>query len=362
MAGFFDNMDYAPSGWGDSIADDFYSSSLSSDGWANGLFDSGNSYPVSLGDYGMGMGGAGFDIASLSQDAGNYGGISDYVSEMPYYAGDADGGGLMDMLSGFDKDYLQPAGRFLQSPGGGLLGGLGMGALSYLDRSSANKAQTKAQKKMLAQRQAVLDQMNARAAKYDAPIMGAVNTREEVEGPWGVGQDRYKNNSLAAITPGSSPSYLAGFAEGGVVYREPQIIGYDENRVPIYATEEESAPEPKKAAPQKPKSQSPLERLGAMFGVTSAIKKSQRDREFASGGYAHGGTPGQSDQIPAMLSDGEFVIDAATVADLGDGNNAAGASALERMRQNVRRHKRSAPANKIPPKAKKPEQYMKKGK
>lgn len=83
---------------------------------------------------------------------------------------------------------------------------------------------------------------------------------------------------------------------------------------------------------------------------------------FSKGGYAHGGTPGQSDQIPAMLSDGEFVVDAATVADLGDGNNAAGASALERMRQNVRKHKRSAPVNKIPPKAKKPEQYMKKGK
>jgi hypothetical protein len=82
----------------------------------------------------------------------------------------------------------------------------------------------------------------------------------------------------------------------------------------------------------------------------------------ASGGYFEGGTSGQSDKIPAMLSDGEFVMDADTVAALGDGNNAAGASALEKMRQNVRKHKRSAPADKIPPKAKKPEQYLKKGK
>jgi len=56
------------------------------------------------------------------------------------------------------------------------------------------------------------------------------------------------------------------------------------------------------------------------------------------------------------------VMDADTVSALGDGNNAAGASALEKMRQNIRKHKRSAPVNKIPPKAKKPEQYMKKGK
>ena len=79
-------------------------------------------------------------------------------------------------------------------------------------------------------------------------------------------------------------------------------------------------------------------------------------------GYFEGGTPGQADKIPAMLSDGEFVMDADTVSALGDGNNAAGASALEQMRQNIRKHKRGAPADKIPPKAKKPEQYLKKGK
>lgn len=83
---------------------------------------------------------------------------------------------------------------------------------------------------------------------------------------------------------------------------------------------------------------------------------------YANGGYFAGGAPGQSDKIPAMLSDGEFVMDADTVSALGDGNNAAGASALEQMRRNIRAHKRNAPVNKIPPKAKKPEQYMKKGK
>jgi hypothetical protein len=80
---------------------------------------------------------------------------------------------------------------------------------------------------------------------------------------------------------------------------------------------------------------------------------------LARGGYVNGVTKGQDDKIPALLSPGEFVVDADTVSMLGDGNNAAGASALEQMRQNIRKHKRSAPINKIPPKAKSPEQYMK---
>lgn len=79
----------------------------------------------------------------------------------------------------------------------------------------------------------------------------------------------------------------------------------------------------------------------------------------AEGGYMSGGTAGQSDKIPAMLSDGEYVIDADTVAALGDGNNAAGASALDKMRRSIRTHKRSAPVDKIPPKAKRPAQYLK---
>ncbi len=77
--------------------------------------------------------------------------------------------------------------------------------------------------------------------------------------------------------------------------------------------------------------------------------------------FFRGGTKGQDDKIPAMLSDGEFVFDAETVAALGDGNTEAGASALEQMRQNVRKQKRKAPINKIPPKAKRPEAYLPKG-
>jgi hypothetical protein len=126
-----------------------------------------------------------------------------------------------------------------------------------------------------------------------------------------------------------------------------------------------------------------------------------------TGHYAQGRGTGQSDDIPAVLHDGDYVVDADTVAAFGDGSSKAGAGALEQfrrsmpehhsgggqpiraqiadgeyvlpagfvtslgqgsnkngakmldaMREEIRAHKRSAPDTKIPPKAKKPLQYM----
>jgi hypothetical protein len=75
--------------------------------------------------------------------------------------------------------------------------------------------------------------------------------------------------------------------------------------------------------------------------------------------YLKGGGGGQDDDIPAMLSSNEYIVDADVVAALGDGNPDAGAKKLDQMRANIRRHKRSASPNSIPPKAKNPEQYLK---
>jgi hypothetical protein len=83
---------------------------------------------------------------------------------------------------------------------------------------------------------------------------------------------------------------------------------------------------------------------------------------FRTGGlgkHVQGPGTGQSDDIPAMLADGEYVFDADTVSALGDGSNKAGASVLDKMRESIRKHKRSAPIDKIPPKAKSPLEYLK---
>lgn len=82
-------------------------------------------------------------------------------------------------------------------------------------------------------------------------------------------------------------------------------------------------------------------------------------RHMKRGFAVNGPGTGQSDDIPTMLADGEYVIDADTVAQLGDGSSKAGAQVLDRFREEIRKHKRSAPVDKIPPKAKSPLEYMK---
>lgn len=68
---------------------------------------------------------------------------------------------------------------------------------------------------------------------------------------------------------------------------------------------------------------------------------------------------GRSDSIPARLSDGEYVIDAETVALLGNGSAKAGAERLDAFRVNVRKHKgRDLARGKFSVKAKRPEAYM----
>jgi hypothetical protein len=60
------------------------------------------------------------------------------------------------------------------------------------------------------------------------------------------------------------------------------------------------------------------------------------------GKYVEGKGDGQSDDIPAMLADGEYVFDAQTVADFGNGSNKAGAKILDAMREAIRAHKRNS--------------------
>lgn len=90
-------------------------------------------------------------------------------------------------------------------------------------------------------------------------------------------------------------------------------------------------------------------------------------REFARGGalsrvayLAKGSGTGRSDEIPARLSAGEFVIDAETVGLLGDGSTEAGARKLDEMRSAIRKHKgKQLAKGKFSPNAKSPLNYIK---
>jgi hypothetical protein len=84
---------------------------------------------------------------------------------------------------------------------------------------------------------------------------------------------------------------------------------------------------------------------------------------FAKGGRTefavNGAGTGRSDDIPAVLSDGEYVIDAETVALLGDGSSKAGAKKLDELRIKVRKHKgKKLAKGRFSANAKKPEAYL----
>jgi len=80
------------------------------------------------------------------------------------------------------------------------------------------------------------------------------------------------------------------------------------------------------------------------------------------GKYVEGKGDGTSDDIAAMLANGEYVFSADVVSALGNGSNKAGAKELDHMVQAIRARARSAPPDKLPPDAKSPLEYLKSSK
>ena len=94
--------------------------------------------------------------------------------------------------------------------------------------------------------------------------------------------------------------------------------------------------------------------------TTNPPKLAQGGALSAVARFAQGAGSGRADTIDAKLSDGEYVIDAETVAMLGDGSNKEGAKRLDAMRGSIRSHKGKALAKgKFSPNAKSPLSYLK---
>jgi hypothetical protein len=68
--------------------------------------------------------------------------------------------------------------------------------------------------------------------------------------------------------------------------------------------------------------------------------------------YVKGDGDGTSDSIAAMLANGEFVIPADVVSNLGNGSNDAGAKVLDEFLRTIRAHKRKANPKGLPPDSK----------
>jgi hypothetical protein len=93
---------------------------------------------------------------------------------------------------------------------------------------------------------------------------------------------------------------------------------------------------------------------------TPVIEHSGKMRvDFRSGDAVTGAGDGQSDDIPAMLADGEFVFPADVVAAIGNGSTKAGSDKLYDMMHGIRAHVRSAKPKDLPPEIKSPLDFLK---
>lgn len=101
---------------------------------------------------------------------------------------------------------------------------------------------------------------------------------------------------------------------------------------------------------------------GKQFFTGNHLAKGGKVQPQATAAPPQQGMPtddGRADTVPALLSHGEYVMDAETVALLGNGNTDAGAKRLDEMRQAVRMQKGKALAKgKISPHALPPLEYL----
>jgi hypothetical protein len=95
------------------------------------------------------------------------------------------------------------------------------------------------------------------------------------------------------------------------------------------------------------------------IGSTTLVPHSGKMRvDFRRGDAVTGPGDGQSDDIPAMLADGEFVFPADVVSALGNGSTKAGSDKLYEMMHAIRARARKAHPKSLPPPAKSPLEYL----
>ena len=188
-----------------------------------------------------------------------------------------------------------------------------------------------------------------KAGSAGAGALGALTANEiEPQGPppgWGEGTDvlpqQTFNRSRAAM-----PTNLKGYGKSGGEH--------------VFFGPSESAPvTPSEALPPDLTGYVPARELNQLqyMGKAEGGPLTTTSPQFVSGGGS-----GRDDTVEALLSDGEYVIDAESVALLGDGSLDEGASRLDQLRSNLRKHKGAALAEgKFSPAAKDPATYMAEG-
>lgn len=120
-------------------------------------------------------------------------------------------------------------------------------------------------------------------------------------------------HSIAAL-----PMPRQRYADGGFVQRLKQIVGIDPERNARIAEYRAQAEREKQAASQPPVPPTPQPQSAISgYNGMSAAERRMKEQGLKDGGHVRGPGTGTSDSIPAMLSDGEFVLPADTVRKVG---------------------------------------------
>jgi hypothetical protein len=196
-------------------------------------------------------------------------------------------------------------------------------------------------------------------AQEDVPAMasgGLSSMQTPVASYYTFGQpaDILANLGMRQQPPQNPPEMMSSTDQQPKYPTSPQQL--DGKQSPLAMAQK--TPQDSAMQPQNPQPTPPQMRSGGLPHVSNVPVVEGR-MDFRNGSAVHGDGDGQSDDIPAMLADGEYVIDAETVAQIGNGSTKAGAQALDKFRESIRAHKRSAPINKIPPKTKALTSYLK---
>ncbi len=147
-----------------------------------------------------------------------------------------------------------------------------------------------------------------------------------------------------------------GYAEGGTVASTPDInkllrelySGRKDGPVPLV---------PELGLPQLPA----RIRIHGGGGDMADGGEVQGPLSHGDYGLVAGAGDGQGDMVPINASPGEYVFDAETVSMLGNGSNDAGADILDKWREFLREHKRSAAPDEIGPPSNDPNAYLPQG-
>jgi len=208
---------------------------------------------------------------------------------------------------------------------------------TYMTKDSFKDPLEKLREMQGAEQPADNKMMQQQIDPYLASILAERNpTQPETEEPqspplWNFGQE--PDNIDAMLSPKTQPVPEKAFKSGGFV-------------APLQMASGGAMPLP----------------LLAKAGGLGALPRTDGRMDFRDGAHVAGDGDGQSDDIKAMLADGEFVFPADVVSALGNGSTKAGSDKLYEMMHAIRDRARSAGKKDLPPPAlKSPLDYLKKG-